>query len=410
MARENKPSLAMAGVVLLLGGLFVAGCGGKKAQTAIPGSSAEPDKILYERAMEDIRKNRHTVARLTLQTLINSYPDSEWLAKAKLAICESYYKEGGTAGLTQAVAECKDFITFFSFLPEAAYAQMLVANSHYRRMEKPDRDRTQARLAEQELQELILKFPASKYATDAEQRLREVQEVLAEGDYRVGRFYYIKDTPNGYRAAIFRLADVVDRYPLYSQADRALWMTGDSLQRLERSQMAAKYFERILRDYPLSEFVPQAKQRLEKLGVPIPQPSPEALERMQKEAALPKQKRGVVGTILGAMKTGPDVTSAARVGQPNLTPPTEGPAESLVAGQTQLAGGSGSGLVVETVPTGNATDGLPSNTSAASSPAPGTEAQPSQTKQKDEKDVKENKKIKESTSKKKKGLRKIIPW
>ena len=63
---------------------------------------------------------RYTTGRLALQTLINTYPDSEYLAKAKLAIGDSYYKEGGTAGLKQSIVEYKDFITFFPFLDEAA--------------------------------------------------------------------------------------------------------------------------------------------------------------------------------------------------------------------------------------------------------------------------------------------------
>src|SRR5260370_459801 len=47
-------------------------------------NTAEPDKILYNRAAEDIRRGRQEVGRLGLQTLINTYPDSEFLAKAKL--------------------------------------------------------------------------------------------------------------------------------------------------------------------------------------------------------------------------------------------------------------------------------------------------------------------------------------
>jgi len=73
------------------------------------GSLGCTDKILYDRAIKDIKKGRHEVGRLTLQTLINTYPDSEYLADAKLAIADSYYKEGGSANLTQAIAAYKDF-------------------------------------------------------------------------------------------------------------------------------------------------------------------------------------------------------------------------------------------------------------------------------------------------------------
>src|SRR5437588_12223462 len=112
-------------------------------------NSAQPDKLLYTRAVEDIKHGRQEVGRLGLQTLINTYPDSEYLAKAKLGIADSYFKEGGTANLAQAIQGYKDFIIFFPFLPEASYAQLQVANAHYRQMAKPDRDRSEAKAAEE---------------------------------------------------------------------------------------------------------------------------------------------------------------------------------------------------------------------------------------------------------------------
>src|SRR5436305_10615976 len=103
-------------------------------------NTAEPDKILYNRAVDDIKHGRQEVGRLGLQTLINTYPDSEFLAKAKLGIADSYYKEGGTANMAQAIQGYKDFIVCFPFLPESAYAQLHVANAHYHQMARPDSD------------------------------------------------------------------------------------------------------------------------------------------------------------------------------------------------------------------------------------------------------------------------------
>src|SRR6266446_2395378 len=164
----------------------------KKDAAAVEENSAAPDKILYDRAIVDIKKGRHEVGRLNMQTLINTYPDSEYLAKAKLAIADSYFKEGGSANMAQAIAGYKDFGVFFPFLPEATYAQMQVAMTHYREMEKPDRDRTHARAAEEEFQIFLQRYANDPLAPQAEQHLREVQEVLAEGDFRIGNYYYVK--------------------------------------------------------------------------------------------------------------------------------------------------------------------------------------------------------------------------
>ncbi len=214
----------------------------RKTATSKPGSStdsAEADKVLYERALNDLQHNRFELSRLNMQTLINTYPDSEYLAKAKLAIADSYFKEGGTTGLTQAVAEYQDFITFFPFLDEAAYAQMQIGMAHYRRMEKADRDRTEALEAEAAFQTFLQKYPRTELTPRAEQRLREVQEVLADGDFRIASFYYIRRMD---KASAPRLLDLVNRYPLYSAADRANWMLASIYERNEHNDVASTYY------------------------------------------------------------------------------------------------------------------------------------------------------------------------
>src|SRR5271165_2490406 len=157
----------------------------KPNKSTVASNTVEPDKQLYDKAMDDIKHGKQEVGRLSLQTLINTYPDSEYLAKAKLAIADSYFKEGGTANITQAIAGYKDFIVFFPFLPEAAYAQMQVAMANYNEMPKPDRDNTHAKAAEDEFQTFLLKYPKDPLAPEAQQRLREVQEVLAEAQFRI---------------------------------------------------------------------------------------------------------------------------------------------------------------------------------------------------------------------------------
>ena len=124
-------------------------------------NSKQPDKELFDKAMIAMKKGRFDVARLDLQTMLNTYPDSEYRMRAKLAVGDTWFKEGGTAALTQAEAEYKDFITFFPNAPEAAEAQMKVADIYYEQMEKPDRDYTNAQRAEQEYRAMINMFPDS---------------------------------------------------------------------------------------------------------------------------------------------------------------------------------------------------------------------------------------------------------
>src|SRR6201997_3552218 len=142
--------------------------------------SKQPDKELFDKAMNALKKGRYDVARLDLQTMLNTYPDSEYRMRAKLAVGDSWFKEGGTAALTQAESEYKDFITFFPDAPEAAEAQMKVGDIYYQQMEKPDRDYNNAQDAEKEYRTMIQMYPDSTLLPRARQKLRDVQEVLAE--------------------------------------------------------------------------------------------------------------------------------------------------------------------------------------------------------------------------------------
>jgi outer membrane protein assembly factor BamD len=366
-------------LVALFAVAMFAGCGGRNAvPQANTNDSAEADKLLYERAANDLQHSRYELARLTMQTLINTYPDSEYLAKAKLAIADSYFKEGGATGLTQAVAEYQDFITFFPFLDEAAYAQMQVAMAHYRRMEKADRDRTEALEAEAAFQTFLQKFPRTELTPKAEQRLREVQETLAEGDFRIASFYYIRRAD---KAAAPRLLDLVSRYPLYSDADRVNWMLATIYERNQHNDVASTYYANVVKQYPLSPLASAAKAKLVKFGAPVPQADPAALARMQREQEIPRDRPGFLRRPIEALKTGPDVSTAARVGAPTLTPQSVDLGDTLTpgAGLSVVASGASGGSTatgtgaayVETVspgssnPPGLASGGTPSTPSGS---------------------------------------------
>src|SRR6202051_2408776 len=405
-----------------LGAFFLTGCFGKKANAPAAGTAAAPDKVLYEKATDDLKHGRYETGRLALQTVINTYPDSEYLAKAKLAIGDSYFKEGGTAGLKQSIVEYKDFITFFPFLDESAYAQLQVAMAHYRQREKPDRDHAESVQAEAEFQTFLEKYPNSPLVPQAEQHLRDVQEVLAEGNFRVAYFYY---TRAAYRASGARLIELTNRYPLYSQADHANWMLGQIYEKGEHNDIAARYYSRIVKDYPLSALAGDARDKLVKFGVPVPPADPTALARMQKEQSTGRP--GMVKRTMTVLKSSPDVSTAARNGAPTMTPASESGDETIgfaLQPNAHVAPCSsvGTTATVETVTPGSpdalpqpaattpATDAAPAATDTTQ-PAAGTSTDPSATQPASTTTpAPPANTTQESTSKKKSGIRKIIPF
>jgi outer membrane protein assembly factor BamD len=298
--------------VAVLAGVFLPGClfhrhRGADLATAInPGD--QPDKILFEKASNEIAHGRYDVGRLTLQTLINTYPDSEYLAKAKLAIADSYYEQGGVSGFTQSEAEYRDFITFFPTAAEAPEAQYRIGMAHFCLMAKADRDQSEAVLAEAELKEFLLKYPDNPLVVRVKARLRETQEVLGQGEFETASFY---QTRGAYRAARGRFKEIVDKYPNFSRGDEALYGMGQTLEHLRIPKEAVPYYSRLVRDFPLSPRVAEAKDRLVAMGAPVPKPTKATLARAQADAARVRSK-SLLGKLATSMATSPDTSATLR--------------------------------------------------------------------------------------------------
>lgn len=300
-------------------GLFASLFHHKKYETPITKNTQQPDKILFDQAMHDIEHGRYEVARISLNTLMNTYESSEYLAKAKLAIADSWYREGGAAGMAQAEAEYKDFILFYPNMEEAAQAQNRVCMIHYREMGKSDRDWAQALRAEDECRQLLVQFPNSKFAPEATQRLRNIQEDLAEHEFGVGNFYFQRGANP---AAANRLNALVDQYPLYSKADEALYEAGESYSKMgpRFRQKTAEMYDRIVSDYPLSDRVEDAKQNLKNMEMPIPSVDPNAMARAKYDEEN-YHRPSLIYRSTEWMRGSPDLTAAAKEGAPTMTDP-----------------------------------------------------------------------------------------
>lgn len=350
MFRKSISVLALASALL-----FAAGCHHKVQNPLANIDSKQPDKGLFDRAMDSMKHARYQEARTLLETLINTYPDSEYIARAKLAIGDSWYAEGGTAALQQAEVEYKDFQTFFPNLPEASEAQLKVANIHYKQMEKPDRDYAQAEHAAEEYKALIQTYPDSPLVPEAKQRLREVEEVLAERQYRIANFYYLRDNM---AAAQARLQTLINSYPLYSGIDQALFDLGSLYEKeaaaikrqaripeAEREKIAAEFqnhaieaYSKIITRYPAMARADDARHRLKDLNAPVPTPTAEALAQSKAEEES-RGSSGMMGHLMDNFKKRPDVAQAAKVGEPDLQEEKMASAPAIVHDlQAEMAG------------------------------------------------------------------------
>ena len=212
--------------------------------------------------------------RLLFATIINTYPDSPFLPLAKLAIADSFFLEGTTSSLIQAAQAYQDWLTFFPTDPLADDASLKVAEAEMRQMGLSDRDISHARKAEQRLKVLLQQYPESPLRPTVEARLQEVQENLAMHNLQIARFYFdvkYSTGKGGLKGSQSRLKEIVDKYPCFSFNDEVFYRLATTYQAEEEPDEAARYYQKLVQEFPESEYLDKAKEQLGIIGAPIPE-------------------------------------------------------------------------------------------------------------------------------------------
>jgi outer membrane assembly lipoprotein YfiO len=257
-------------------GIFGGG-GNDEFDELIGNVSPGRDRELFIVATREVRKKNFDVGRLLFQTIITTYPDSPYLPMAKLAVGDSFYLEGSTSSLIQAVAEYQNWLTFFPTHPLSDRVLLKIAEAEMRQIGLPDRDSTHAKRAETKLKALLQQYQSSVLKAEAEKRLSEVQDNLGLHNLYIANYYYalsVDQKKGGLKGAQSRYREVIDKYPDFKFLDEVLYKLAVTYLLEEETDQAARYFQRIVSDYPNSEYVDKAKEQLGLIGAAIPPVNP----------------------------------------------------------------------------------------------------------------------------------------
>lgn len=245
------------------------------------------DRELFVVATREVRKRNFDVGRLLFQTIITTYPDSPYLPMSKLAVADSFFLEGSTSNLIQAIAAYQDWLTFFPTHPLADRVVLKVAEAEMRQVGLPDRDATRAKRAETRLKALLQQYPNSILKKDAELRLKQVQDNLGLHNLYIANYYYTlsvdQKKPFGLKGSQSRYREIIDKYPDFAFMDEVLYKLAVTYLLEEEMDQAARYFQRIVRDYPNSEYIDKSKEQLGIIGATIPESNPERMQVLPPE-------------------------------------------------------------------------------------------------------------------------------
>jgi len=277
-------------VVLAAATLLSAGCRSKKPVASEQAREGRDRELLSE-GIKEMQDGKLIRSRLLLETIVNTYPDSQFLPVTKLAIADSYYREGSFSSMNQAEVEYREWLTFFPKHELADDVTMKLAEIHMRQVQAADRDTTHAKLAEKQLLKLLADYPGTDLKERAEAQLWEVREILGMHELKVARFYY--NQRQAYKAVASRSQEILDKYPGFSRSDEALYLLGISMFEQEDTDESIKYFQRLVKFYPESVYHDEAVSYLKRLDAEIPEAAPEA-ERPKPLGAQP----GMVGRLM----------------------------------------------------------------------------------------------------------------
>jgi outer membrane protein assembly factor BamD len=203
-------SLRWFGAVALACSL--AACGGAKKDVYVE----KPVDDLYNKAMDEMVEERYATAAKTFNEVESQHPYSVWATKSQLMSAYALY-EAGSYG--EAIVAADRFIQLHPGSRDVAYAYYLKAISYYVQITDVGRDQKITELALKSLDDVVRRFPDSKYARDAKLKLDFTRDHLAGKEMEIGRYYLNRGQ---YLAAMNRFKRVIDNYQTTTHVPEAL--------------------------------------------------------------------------------------------------------------------------------------------------------------------------------------------
>ena len=255
----------IAGASISLVFLLTSACGSsgtKKPDKITQELLNSPKDVLFEKGKALLAKKKFDDGRKYLNFVFETYPNDKEGRESLLLVADSYFRQAGTTGYTEARFRYRDYLNRYPGAPRRDYARYQFAVCYDKEHEKPDRDQTSTREAIQQYQVLIQEFPDSGYITIARERIRRLTDSLADHEFFVGYFYIRKGSP---AAALGRFVGIEQRFPDYASRDKLFYYEAEALRKLGRKEEASRYYSRLIEEFPNSQYAKMARGRAGKL-------------------------------------------------------------------------------------------------------------------------------------------------
>lgn len=176
----------------------------------------EPADRLYNEALALLQDGAYRDAAEKFEEVDRVHPYSDWARRSLLMSAYSNFESGR---YSETVRSAQRYVTLYPGSEDAAYAQYLIGESHFRRIAQVSRDQEHSEKAQAAFRELVEKYPESEYAVAAREKLTVSRDQVAGKEMEVGRFYLGQ---RKYLAAINRFRTVVTDHQETRHVEEAL--------------------------------------------------------------------------------------------------------------------------------------------------------------------------------------------
>ncbi len=243
----------LASALLILSLAFTAGCARNRDKAPKDQAYIARDvETLYTLARDTLEDGQYRMAALMFDEVERQHPYSVWARRAQLMSGFSYY---AARQYPQAIMSAQRFLSLHPGNKDAPYAYYIIALSYYEQIADVSRDQKITQQALQALQELVRRYPESRYAADARLKIDLVNDHLAGKELDIGRFYARN---RQWIAATVRYRAVIDQYQTTSHTAEALYRMVEAYLALGIPEEARRYAAVLGANYPGSKWYDRA--------------------------------------------------------------------------------------------------------------------------------------------------------
>ncbi len=253
-------SRTVKAVVCLLTALVLAGCASSDSEVSGI-SNPNPPETIYAEADAMMGEREYKDAAKKFEEVDRDHPYSPLARRAIVMSAYARYKAGDYA---DAISAAERYVTLHPGTKESALAHHIIANSYYDQVKDPKRDQTRTKKALAALNILVTRYPDSRYAEQARNRIRIMKDLLAAKEMTVGR-YYLKQ--QNYLASINRFRTVVVEYQTTAHVEEALLRLTEAYMALGITNEAQTAAAVLGHNFPDSKWYPPAYSLLQGSGL-----------------------------------------------------------------------------------------------------------------------------------------------